>query len=255
YKFDNKVKLTIAPGVMFFNAARFAPGAQVNENQFSDVGATAVLNHSSGDVVESGGASHLSYIGETRHEVILLAPGDVTFKLCNLPTKFYWDFAYNTQGAARSEEIYKILYPDSDPAKAPISKHNAEDDVAWLVGVKVGDNKKKGNVSLNVNWRETGITSVDPNLNDSDFALGELNTRGLKTELTYNITDFATLGVSYFYAWNLRDEFSGGAATAASTAATSGIGGATSVSGAFSGKGVADANNVQVLFVDLVVKF
>ena len=91
---------------------------------------------------------------------------------------------------------------------------------------------------------QTGLTAVDPNLNDSDFALGELNTRGIKSGLLYNLTDFATLGVTYQYAWNLRDNLIGGAAT-----------GGTAFAGTGAGPGIADSNVVQVLQVDLSVKF
>jgi Putative porin len=231
YKFANHVKLTIAPGAMFTNAARLSFPAGTNENQFSDVAATVLPN---GD---------LSFVGETRKEVILLAPGDVSLKLGALPAKLYWDFAYNTQGKGREEDVYRVLRaippPAGAPAGAPVrfeSLHETEDDIAWLVGFQLGDNKKKGDWAFNANYRHVGLTSVEPNINDSDFALGELNTRGFKVGLFYNLTDFATFGATYYYAWNLRDNLVGGQA-------------------AFLNGGVADANNVHVLQVDLNVKF
>lgn len=49
------------------------------------------------------------------------------------------------------------------------------------------------------------------------------------------MTDFAVGAVTYMYAWNLRDDLVGGEATG--------------------GNGVADGNNIQVLQVDLTVKF
>lgn len=231
YKFDHGVKATFAPGVMFFNAARLSFPAGTNENQFSDTAP---------DVLPGG---TLSYRGETRHEVILLAPGDVSFKLGTLPTKFYWDFAYNTQGEDRADEIYRVVNvippPPGAPAGTPAtveSLHDTQDDFAWLVGIQFGENKKRGDWSFNANYRHVGLTSVEPNINDSDFALGELNTRGFKVGMFHNLTDFATFGATYYYAWNLRDNLVGGAAA--------------TVNG-----GLADANNVQVVQVDLNVKF
>ncbi len=55
------------------------------------------------------------------------------------------------------------------------------------------------------NYRETGIASVDPNLNDSDFALGRLNSRGFKFGATYGFSDAVSLGVTGFVTYNLDD--------------------------------------------------
>ena len=37
-----------------------------------------------------------------------------------------------------------------------------------------------------------GISSIDPNLNSSNFALSNLNTEGFEINLAYNFTDFLT---------------------------------------------------------------
>jgi hypothetical protein len=71
--------------------------------------------------------------------------------------------------------------------------------------------------------------------NDSDFALGELNTRGIETAIAYNLTDFLIFGVEYNYAWNLRDNLQY----------------AQSVNRA----AIADANTAQSVQVDLSWKF
>lgn len=105
----------------------------------------------------------------------------------------------------------------------------------YLVGMQIGENKKKGDWSVLANWRQTGIGSVDPNLNDSDFALGELNTRGVKVSASYNFTDFCVGAITYMHAWNLRDNLFGGEATG--------------------GNAIAEGNAIQVLQVDLNLKF
>ena len=51
----------------------------------------------------------------------------------------------------------------------------------------------------------------------------------------YAITDFMNAGVTYSYAWNLKDNLFGGQATG--------------------GAAIADANNIQLFQVDLNVKF
>lgn len=85
------------------------------------------------------------------------------------------------------------------------------------------------------NWRQTGIAGVDPNLNDSDFALSELNTRGFKAVATYSFSECFTGGISYAHAWNLRDNLFGGEAT--------------------KGTAIADGNAIDVFQVDFNLKF
>lgn len=210
WKFNKNVKLTVAPGYLFHNAADVS--GVINANGFTDVPGVS---------------------GETRKLSFITAPGDVTFKLGKLPAKFYWDFSYNPEGKGRVDDVYQILSVDPDGGVQ--SKHEDVDDFAYLVGLQLGQNKKAGDWSLNLNWRQTGIAAVDPNLNDSDFALSELNTRGFKVIATYSFTEFLTGGVSYAHAWNLRDNLFGGQATG--------------------GSAIADGNAIDVFQVDFNLKF
>ena len=205
YKFGNGVKVTLAPA--YFTYINGSLSDLDNNNAFNDP---------------------IAGLGGTRNLNLLLAPGDISFKAGGLKAKFYWDFSYNLDGDKRVNDIYGL-------AGVAGQSHRSEDDFAYLVGVIVGENKKAGDWSVLANWRQTGLGSVDPNLNDSDFALGELNTRGVKASLSYNFTDFAIGTVSYMYAWNLRDSLTGGQITG--------------------GAAVGDSNVIQVLQVDLSVKF
>lgn len=214
YQFNKNLKLTVAPGWLIYNAGS-ATGLE-NENRFEDSPLVS---------------------GATRDLNILLLPGDLSFKLGGIKTKFYWDLAYNIEGRKRANDIYRLAFashPEDDPDDQ-IKRHNNRDNLAWLAGVQFGENKKRGDWSLLANYRETGIASVDPNLNDSDFALGELNTRGVKVGLAYNLTDFAVFGVTYMHAWNLRGDLIGGEAT--------------------EGNAIADGNVIRVLQIDMSVKF
>lgn len=213
YKFSKDVKLTVAPGWMVYNSSSALD--LVNENRFEDVAGVS---------------------GAQRNLNILLLPGDLAFKVAGVKTRFYWDFAYNLEGRKRVEDTYNVLERDNvrdDPDD--LQDSSFRDRLAWLVGIQFGENKKAGNWSFLANYRETGLGAVDPNLNDSDFAQGELNTRGFKLALAYNLTDFAVFGVTYLHAFDLRDDLVGGQATR--------------------GNAVADSNEVQVFQVDLNVKF
>lgn len=222
YKFGNGAKLTLAPGWFFANAASVSD--VINANSFVD---------------------HGTLSGANRDLNILLLPGDVSFTLAGIKTKVLWDFAYNIEGRKRAENILGLTYLannhgqrsddgviDPDDKR---SKHSAVDDLAFLVGFQLGENKKKGDWSFRADYRQTGIAALDPNLNDDDFALGELNTRGFHFVLGYNLTDFATFSVRYDQAWNLRQELYGGEVTG--------------------GNAIGDSNAIRSLFVDLMVKF
>jgi hypothetical protein len=222
YKFENDVKVTAAPGWLV-NSAGSATGL-LNTNSFND-------------------SPNVS--GATRNINLLLFPGDVSFKLGNLKTKFYWDFSYNIEGRKRTEDIYNLVslrndvgQDSDDDVTDPDdvdSQHSFQDDFAYLVGFQFGENKKAGDWSFRADWRQTGIAAVDPNLNDGDFAHGELNTRGLKLGLAYNFTDFAVGAITYYHGWNLRENLIGGEATG--------------------GNAIGDANTSRVLQVDVTVKF
>ena len=167
--------------------------------------------------------------GATRNLNLLLAPGDIRFEMGGLKTKVYWDFSYNIDGKKRVQDTYRLANNVGNP------QHTTEDDFAYLIGFQVGENRKQGDWSLLVNWRQVGLGAVDPNLNDSDYAQSELNVRGVKGVVGYNFSDFAVGTVTYGYAWNLRDSLFGGEATGGNT--------------------VAGANVAKVLLLEFMVKF
>ena len=254
-KVTPNVKVTLAPGYMAYTAGNLSD--LNNETPFMTFksGATVLA-----DYQYSANQKLLPQhpIAATRDLSIITAPGDISFKLCGLKTKLLWDFAYNTQGAARVEDVYGLqdiqvpvynskgvltgykhgnapVNGDTLVSTTKVSGHSSRDDIAWLAGVQVGENKKKGDWSVMANFRQTGLGSVDPNLNDSDFAFGQLNMQGVKTGVAYNFTDFCVASVTYYDAWNLRKDIIGGQAT--------------------SGQKIASLNSTQTVQVDLSVKF
>jgi hypothetical protein len=87
------------------------------------------------------------------------------------------------------------------------------DDLAWLVGLRYGENKKAGDFSLSIDYRQIGIAAADPNINSDDFAASNLNSEGFEGRIAYNFTDFLTLGVTVYYAEALTKNLFGGFAT------------------------------------------
>lgn len=198
YNVTKDVKVTFAPGFMAYTPGNLT--GMPNETPFNN---TASVPH-----------------GASRNLAIITAPGEVAFKVAGVKTKVLWDFAYNTQGDKRGRDTYGMT-GDLQPVRKDGRivgytggpEHKGEDNIAWLAGVQLGENKKKGDWSVFANYRRTGLTSVDPNLNDSDFALGQLNTQGVKVGGAYSLTDSCVLAATYFDARQLRDNVIGGQAT------------------------------------------
>jgi hypothetical protein len=156
-----------------------------------------------------------------RNLLIVFAPGDITYKLFGKPLSLYWDFAYNFDGDERFREDYGPLFGRYGFASKkateptffkPINAH-LEDNMSWLVGLKYGENKKAGDWSVSVDYREQGISSLDPNTNNSNFHLGNLNSKGFEFNIAYNFTDFLTGNVTGYISDALNGDIYGGFAT------------------------------------------
>lgn len=197
------VKLTVAPGVMFSNGGAFDPnaaGQNPNEAAFSVAAGEKTLDNL----------------------MVILAPGDISTTIAGTKAKFLWDFAYNTDGNRAK------LLTFSAGSQIP-DKPTFTDKGAYLAGFQLGENKKKGDWSLSANYRSVGAIAIDPNINDSDWALSKTNMAGYKAAFVYNLGDAATIGLTYYNANNIRKGVS------------------------FSTLG--DKNSVSVIQLDAIVKF
>jgi len=221
------VKLTVAPGVIFNNGATVNPGA-----------AALNANESSVTLSPAGGtAGQRTLDGQT----YIVAPGDVAFTVAGMKSKVLWDFSYNVQGEDRWNTLVDVYNPagtlvtaatafTKDGALAQRGQASSSDKTAFLAGFQLGENKKKGDWSLLANYRYVGAVSVDPNINDSDWALSKLNMHGPKVAFGYNLGDATTLTLSYYSGNNIRKNLN-------------------------STVGALDRNSVQVLQLDASVKF
>jgi hypothetical protein len=216
--------------------------------------------------------------GEERDLFVVLAPGDITLKVANIPVKLYWDFAYNFDGGKRysllgtagqrassatlftgtalsTGTVITTQRDGTNPVAFPfaglysevvtnaagtvigyrnLAQPSDKDKTAWLIGLKIGDNKKAGDLSLYGDFRQVGIASIDPNLDNSDVMNARLNVQGFGFGINYNVTDFFILGVSGRVDWNLTNLY-GGQATR--------------------GSGIADDNTWHYIRVDALLKF
>ena len=166
-----------------------------------------------------GGGGALAFVGPhaADHLQIFTAPGEVDWKSWDIPFKAYWDFAWNTEGKARVQDVYLGNHGgNSVPGAAtPVltagnilaQRQNQAlgDDVAWVAGLQVGQNKKKGDWSIKGDFRQVGLGAIDPNLNDSDWGDSFLNQQGVKISSTYNFTDFLTGTFTYINTWDVKN--------------------------------------------------
>jgi hypothetical protein len=209
----DKLTITIAPGFIADNDA--------------SVGATAVS--ANGTLVSP---SNTSFMGgqpqnnsqpfpiTQRDLFIILAPGDITYKIFKKPLSFYWDFAYNALGNDRFNKDYGPLFANyfyvgrsTTPSFSDRVQPSLSDNLAWLVGLRFGENKKAGDFSISADYRQVGISSLDPNINNSNFALSNLNSEGFEFNAAYNFTDFLTGVLTFYYSEALTKNLYGGFAT------------------------------------------
>ncbi len=128
----------------------------------------------------------------TRDLAVAMFNGDVKFPVGPFKGKFYWDFAYNIEGTERAHQVYNVQTPGG-----------FRDSNAWLAGFQLGELKRKHDWYISADYRQYGIASIDPNLNDPNFALSRLNTQGIRINVGYNLTDWLKAEVWYYGAWNL----------------------------------------------------
>jgi hypothetical protein len=220
----DKLTFTVAPGFLSYNDASSGglPGAHgtivppvtVQGQTFDQTTTGSPVTF--GDTLANAGAFPVTQ----RDLNIILAPGDITYKIFGKPLSLYWDFAYNFSGDDRFNRDYGPLFSHySYVGRTQTLRFGGRaqpsfsDNAAWLVGLKFGENKKAGDFSVSADYRQVGISSIDPNINSSNFALSNLNVQGWEFNVAYNFTDFLTAVVTFYYSYALHPNLYGGYAT------------------------------------------
>ena len=132
--------------------------------------------------------------------------GDVKLGLGAFKLKVYAQAAYNFQGGARDAQEYGTLATGGVTARG---LEGTTDKTAFSTGFTIGSDfqiKKKGDYLLLAEYRQVGLGSVDPNLNDSDWNFSRLGFRGIKVAGSYAFYPWLIGTVTYFGSNNLGDE-------------------------------------------------
>lgn len=147
-------------------------------------------------------------------------PGEIGWKLGDLPMRVFGDFAVNLEG--------------DDRAAAAGRPDKGDQRYAYQIGVGVGQLKKKNQWQVDVFWQHNQQYSLDPNLIDNDIFDGRLNMEGVGLKAGYMLTDAVFFNMTYVYAWRIDDSL--------------GTGGANDIA-------INPLDNYQILQADLSVKF
>jgi hypothetical protein len=219
-KVGKALSITFAPGVFVTNSAAVGVTALAGKNfSTASVPATGAL----------GSQNNAQPFPITQRDLfLLLAPGDITIKVGGKPLSLYWDFAYNVSGNDRFRDLGSAYFGAPQALSSNVVFNRAgtaitgfahpwspsiSDNMAWLVGLRYGENKKANDFSLSIDFRQIGISAVDPNINSDDFALSNLNSQGFEGRIAYNLTEFLTIGVTGYLSESLTKNLFGGYAT------------------------------------------
>jgi hypothetical protein len=195
YKPTNDITVTAAPGFYTYllhgsvglSGNAVGPSGRSSPN---DVNTANPLSPTQGGLLN--GAAYNS--DEATDDLyVAMFNGDVKFPVGPFKGKFYYDFAYNITGSERSHHIYDVQEGDFT------------DSTTWLAGFQLGELKRKGDWYVSADFRQDGIASVDPNLNDPNFALSRLNQQGFRVNIGYNIMAWMKLEAFYYGSWNLHE--------------------------------------------------
>ena len=230
YKPVEPITITAAPGFYAYllhgsvgeSGTAVGPSGKSSPN---DVNVSNPLQPTSGGLLNGAG---FNSDRATDDLYVAMFNGDVKFPVGPFKGKFYWDFAYNAGGSERAHHIYDV------------QEGNFSDSTTWLTGIQLGELKRKHDFYVSVDFRQSGIASIDPNLNDPNFALSRLNQQGIRANIGFNITDFMKLEAFYYASWNL-DRNIRNVVTGAQSLGASGS--------------IADANSTQNLIIQLNTSF
>lgn len=207
FKVNNNLSITAAGGYLFY-PEHGGTGATISVNPSSgNAGAGRGAGNGQGQVANVlQNSAAFNSPNATRNLSIATFNGDVKVGLGPVKVKAYAQGAYNFQGGARVAQEYGTLATGGVTAQG---KDGTTDKVAFATGVTVGSDyqiKKKGDYVFLAEYRQVGLGSVDPNLNDSDFNFSRLGFRGVKVAGSYGFFPWLIGSVTYYGSNNLGSE-------------------------------------------------
>jgi hypothetical protein len=161
--------------------------------------------------------------------LVLEAPFEVNFRVDNIATRVFGDFAYNLEGSQRAQDAASgysaiINSPAFQPPAGNALPHSfaaqthdvkayqigfgfGSDDLVYgpTAGLVYGTSSHKHDWEFRTYWQHIEQYSLDPNLIDSDFFEGRENLQGIYAALAFAVSDNVILTVRYGQAWRIND--------------------------------------------------
>lgn len=231
-----------APGLTLYNPARL--GGNTN----ATTGATLPGANTFADPRGNNALQQATFMAEYSVATPQL-PAATQFRLYtevikNLAGERRWKDIYNTPATLNANNTLTL------GSRGAILNNYSARSTAWLVGARLGagnvatssGGKLGGEWVFDVNYRYIGNVALDPNINDSDFALSRMNMKGVKALFGYNWNDFTTFNVTYFKSKAIDDQLGAG------TNAGNTLGNARAAA-------LFNLRDVQTWLIDLIVKF
>ncbi len=171
-------------------------GAATNAAGFPGGNSPGIGSNSAGFVsppyVNAQGVLQVSGKHSQDNLALFTLPVEANFKFAGLAVKPYAEFGYNFLGSDRAKKTYGIRATDFS------------DNAALVVGMRFGNLAKKGDWTVAADYRHMGLNAADPNLNDPNWGLSQLNFRGVKISAGYRFTNWLTGNVNYYAGYNIR---------------------------------------------------
>ena len=214
WKITPNVTFKVAPGFTVYTGGgntNFDGGVPTNTNVGAATGVIGTTSGVPGVATVYGGNANSAvdpvfYSPKEADDLaIFSAPGEFNFLVAGVPVRPYWDFEWNVLGKERVQDVY--LDPTAGvSATAKAANQKLGDNLAWALGIQVGQSKKKGDWSGLAEFRQIGLGAVDQNINGTDFADSYANQQGVKLSLAYNFTDFLIGTATFYDTWDYKHD-------------------------------------------------
>jgi hypothetical protein len=128
--------------------------------------------------------------------LVLDIPGEIGWKIGELPMRIFGDFAVNLEG--------------DDRAAAAGHPGKGDQRYAFQIGLGVGQLKAKHDWEIRAWWQHTDQYSLDPNLVDSDIFDSRVNMEGVAVKAGYALADAIVFNLTWAYGWRSNSLFGTG---------------------------------------------
>lgn len=128
--------------------------------------------------------------------LVLDIPGEIGWKIGELPMRIFGDFAVNLEG--------------DDRAAAAGHPGKGDQRYAYQIGLGIGQLKAKHDWEIRAWWQHTDQYSLDPNLVDSDIFDSRVNMEGVAVKAGYALADAIVFNLTWAYGWRSNSLFGTG---------------------------------------------